>query len=358
MRRILFLTLMSSPIAHAATLTVDTTEDIRSDDSVCSLRDAITAANDDSATRGCQAGSGADTIVIPAGTYEVTEGRMDISTDIALQGDGMDQTVLDAQGLSSLFFVSADSEAFSMSGLTLSGASGGAMRIKAAGASVQDCAFRNNAGNVGAGVYFDSAGTVSVSSSVFVDNTASTSGGGLAMKDTESITLDHLYIAGNSAPLGGGIMQYGSSDASLSNTTLAYNDATSTGGAMYLNSASTLLGDHLSVVGNTSEGSPVVNFYLVATNSVFADHDGCGGTITADNSVSDQATGCTFDGTGNLNDVDVLLDALVDNGDHTSGFATLWGSPANGLSDCTDGDGAAVLEDQTGATRPSTDCTA
>ena len=38
----------------------------------CSLREAITAANDDAAFGGCSAGSGADTIFLPAGIYTLT----------------------------------------------------------------------------------------------------------------------------------------------------------------------------------------------------------------------------------------------------------------------------------------------
>ena len=65
--------------AHAATITVNTTADVVADDGVCSLREAITAANTDTssgATGGeCAAGSGADTITLSAGTITLTSGQ-------------------------------------------------------------------------------------------------------------------------------------------------------------------------------------------------------------------------------------------------------------------------------------------
>jgi len=56
----LWLALGQSP-AQAATLPVS---------AGCTLVDAITAANTDTATNGCPAGSGADTIVLPAGSMQ------------------------------------------------------------------------------------------------------------------------------------------------------------------------------------------------------------------------------------------------------------------------------------------------
>lgn len=64
----------------------------------CTLRDAITAANDDSPAGGCPAGSGADTIVLEAGaTYSLTEvdnntlgpnGLPVIASEITMEGNG------------------------------------------------------------------------------------------------------------------------------------------------------------------------------------------------------------------------------------------------------------------------------
>ncbi|MEX2457441.1 MAG: CSLREA domain-containing protein, partial [Actinomycetota bacterium] len=55
----------------ATTITVTTTDDELNGDGDCSLREAIVAANTDAQTDECAAGSGADTIVVPAGTYDL-----------------------------------------------------------------------------------------------------------------------------------------------------------------------------------------------------------------------------------------------------------------------------------------------
>src|SRR3954451_11338058 len=58
--------------ALAASITVNTTADEYDTGAGCSLREAIQAANTDAAFGGCAAGSGADTISVPAGTYTLT----------------------------------------------------------------------------------------------------------------------------------------------------------------------------------------------------------------------------------------------------------------------------------------------
>ncbi|MBL7162729.1 MAG: CSLREA domain-containing protein [Anaerolineales bacterium] len=60
-------------VARAATINVDTTDDeYNTDPAECSLREAIQAANTDAAFGGCDAGSGDDTISLPAGIYTFT----------------------------------------------------------------------------------------------------------------------------------------------------------------------------------------------------------------------------------------------------------------------------------------------
>lgn len=58
--------------AEAATITVNTTADENNADGDCSLREAIRSANGDVAIDACTAGSGADTVSVPAGTYTLS----------------------------------------------------------------------------------------------------------------------------------------------------------------------------------------------------------------------------------------------------------------------------------------------
>ncbi|MEE9293812.1 MAG: hypothetical protein V3W34_02450, partial [Phycisphaerae bacterium] len=70
---VLCITLCSFVPARAATITV-TSDSGGTGGPDCTLRDAITAANSDTATGGCTAGSGADVIELPDGvTITLTE---------------------------------------------------------------------------------------------------------------------------------------------------------------------------------------------------------------------------------------------------------------------------------------------
>jgi CSLREA domain-containing protein len=101
--------LWSSNCTQAATLTVNTTTDEYGNGTACSLREAIQAANTDTAFGGCPAGSGADTINLPAGTYTLTiansggtnednnaTGDLDINASLTIHGAGSASTIIQA----------------------------------------------------------------------------------------------------------------------------------------------------------------------------------------------------------------------------------------------------------------------
>lgn len=82
----------------AATIAVTTAADELDGDNECSLREAIQAANTDAAVGSCAAGSGADTITVPGGFYQLTRvgagengnatGDLDVSSDVTIRGTG------------------------------------------------------------------------------------------------------------------------------------------------------------------------------------------------------------------------------------------------------------------------------
>ena len=76
----------ASAAVAGVTITVTTTDDELNGDGDCSLREAIQAANTDSAVDSCPAGSDADTVVLPAGTYTLTSGDLDVSSEITING--------------------------------------------------------------------------------------------------------------------------------------------------------------------------------------------------------------------------------------------------------------------------------
>ena len=78
--------LIASPVYAAQTFTVNTTLDATHpggcrDDAVCSLRDAIQAANTT---------AGADTVVLPLDTYRLASALPAITDTLAIQGARLD----------------------------------------------------------------------------------------------------------------------------------------------------------------------------------------------------------------------------------------------------------------------------
>ena len=123
--------LLSCSSAHAATITVNTTADELLTDGNCSLREAIQAANTDTAIDTCAKGSGADLIVVPAGSYDFSaalagsednglQGDLDIKTPMTILGAGAVATTVDAESLDRVFDVVADVPV-TIAGLTIRG---------------------------------------------------------------------------------------------------------------------------------------------------------------------------------------------------------------------------------------------
>ena len=89
----LALLLPGAGTVHAASITVTTTADELTANGNCSLREAIQAASTDTAVDACSAGSGADTIIVPAGTYNLTMGDLDL-INVTINGTGAGSTII------------------------------------------------------------------------------------------------------------------------------------------------------------------------------------------------------------------------------------------------------------------------
>ncbi len=280
----------------------------------CSLIEAIESANTDTAVDACTAGSGADVIVIPAGTYTLTvvasmtaagaSGLPSITSDITLQGADAATTIIERsaamgtpafrhiQNLSTLTItgvtltngsdtVVGGGAIYNGPGSTLTVADsvfsnntatteGGALNTDAAAGAtivITDTTFTNNSANSGGAIANGdfaggAVGTVTCSRCVFSGNTATDNGGG-AIFSRGAVTLVDSLVSGNMATtgtnrFGGGLfattINAGTPSFSISGTTFVGNSALD-GGAVHaeIAAASSLVNSTFS--GNTVTGS-------------------------------------------------------------------------------------------------------
>ena len=179
-------------------------------DASCSLADAITAANTDTATGGCAAGSGADTIALSEHVY-LGASLPSITSHIRIEGE--------------------DGWGFGISGndnyQIFNVASNGNLRIHL-------LAIANGDANLGAAIY--NLGTVTITNSTFNGNGNSSSQGG-AIYNLGTVTITNSTFYENSGSQGGAI--YSNGTTTITNSTFSNNSA-SQGGAIFKQSASTL----------------------------------------------------------------------------------------------------------------------
>ena len=126
--------LIVAPAASAATIPVNTTDDVIANDGHCSLREAVISSNGDQpsgASAGeCPGGGGPDTIAVPAGTFKLTiagsdqvaaKGDLDVTAAVTVQGQGQGVTTLDAGRINRVLEVRAPNTAVRIDGVTITG---------------------------------------------------------------------------------------------------------------------------------------------------------------------------------------------------------------------------------------------
>ncbi len=214
-------------VARAATINVTTTQDVIAKDGACSLREAVISANTDSSAASggdCVAGSGNDTIVLPAGTYrltlkgnedssfspldnDATVNDLDVTSSATIQGAAASSTIVDANGIDRAFDTYASVQ---LEDLTITGGraqntgvnrsdDGGGVRA-AANLVVTDCAFVDNqaaAGRPGA----DATGAAN--GGIALAGTGSPGGNGGAVYAEAGLTVTGTSFKNNVAGAGG-----------------------------------------------------------------------------------------------------------------------------------------------------------
>jgi RHS repeat-associated protein/CSLREA domain-containing protein len=306
-----------SPVVSGSgsTITVNTFTDELNTDGDCSLREAVRAANLNSAVDACPAGSASspDTILLSAGTYTLTvsgsgdtAGDIDLTSSMTFVGAGISQTVI-------------------------SGGSSFANRIfEVFTATVQIDALTIQNGNVsaqGGGLYIGAGGVVTLTNSAVYSNTAiGSSGGGLYNKG--ALALVNSTVISNTGSYGGGLYNNGGA-VTLTQSTVS--DNRGTGGGLY-NSDGTL----------TLVQSAVLNNATTATNSSGGGLYNYGGAVTLTNTTV-SGNRATKNG-GGIVSFNSALTATV-----TLNNVTLTNNTADSEGDGT-GDGGGILRSSSIAT--------
>ena len=261
--------------AVPATLLVNTTLDVPSshNNGLLSLRQAIIDANKSSKT--------ADTIVLPAGHYTLTQagaGDLAITAPLTINGAGAGSTIVDAAGLYRVFEMS--NVAVTLSGITIQGGNavstgsgvypdwGGGIWSAYLGGSltVNNCVIAGNtAAYAGGGIFF-SGGSLTLNNSVLSGNSAGSNGGGIANHGT--MTVSNCTFSGNSAHGfgGGAIWNEPTATATLQYSTLSGNSALNYGGGILNDSFGKLTVSYSTFSNNSaSQGGGIANWDGTAT---------------------------------------------------------------------------------------------
>ena len=382
---LIFTTVVATQRVHAAGIIVNTNADNTTTDGLCTLREAITNANNNVATYpDCIAGSGDDTITF-AGNYTITLSSSlpditDATHSLTITGNGDTNTILQSAS-------SADTATYrivKINGATTTATleymtlrygvetSGGAINVASASltlnyVTVSDNEVKDKDGsNLGlnGGAISINSGSLTINNSTLSNNSATSSdtntnprgSGGAIFIGSGTLTLNNTTVSGNSASRGGGGLFSNGGTIYVNYSTIANNTSDSTNGTAY----SSLDGGGI----NRNAGAINLKSSIVAGNQKYnsttdASAD-CSGTITSQGyNLTGSSTGCSLAGTG---DVTVspstvftsLLSSLADNGGQTYTHALVIGGAAvdvipNGTNSC----GTSPFDyDQRGGTRP------
>lgn len=278
---------VAAPVRAAATITVTTKVDEYGTGAACSLREAIEAANTDTAFGGCPAGSGTDTIVLDTGRYRLmgtagteedanADGDLDITAPVRIRGAGATRTTIDGNGERThervVHIVNGTRTVFLdltvRNGLDGTSEGGGAIFSDyGSGALIlrQVHIIANFGGSYGGGVSMYGDGPLHISRSLISDNDTDSYGGGVYSYDND-VTIEHSTIAGNTGDdSGGGVYLDNIVSALLRNVRITGNQVTDSyyGGGIYIDASETVR-----IVRST-----------IASNAVIYDGGGSGGGI-------------------------------------------------------------------------------
>jgi len=368
----------------------------------CSLRAAIQQAN---------ATPDADVINLIDGVYRFSlpgnqddvalSGDLDVHSEITINGNGGDQTVIDARKLDRVFQVHSDgnlvlNKVTVRNGLIQFGESFGGAGIDVRGGelTVNDSNITLNYAFVMGGGISNFNGTVTINRSVIYQNMADGQGGGIINQDGK-LTINDSEISANGGArfFGGGIYNSAMADVleinnstitghgvfvdgggiyhllgglNITNSTISGNTAGRNGGGLFLHNGNSSFGGvahelrNVTIANNNSGLFVEGNVLLKTANTIIADNtrqdcvfksaesklDSLGHNLDTDGSCTLLADASSF------SNALAGLAPLTDNGGVTRTHALLAGSDALDAGD----DELCPWNDQRGYTRPAAGC--
>lgn len=243
-------------------ITVNSSADAVANDGNCTLREAIIAANTQTQTDACLAGTGDTTIVFDpstdghtitltdtgAGENAAATGDLDVTSGtLVIQGNGASKTIIDGNGTDRVFQVLNANTSLTLTGLTITnggavGQGGGIWATVGTSLSLSSVTVTANVTNgMGGGIEAD--GDFSLSDSTVSDNSAGASGGNTAYgggvylsgsgttADIAGSTISgNVAVSGTGPAAGGGINS--TAQLALTDSVVTGNSALSSGGGV------------------------------------------------------------------------------------------------------------------------------
>jgi predicted outer membrane repeat protein len=331
--------LSTQPSAEAAltgpiTFTVNMDDDAGDGtcDATCTLRDAVTEANNNPADDTILFAQGLTTITL---SNEIVISGGAANGSLTINGPGANILIIDGgPGTNRIFSTSG---IVTISGLTLTGGNGGGTNQPGSGGAIYNVMegvltldslhITGNTATQGGGIYSASlfvAGYVTVSNSTISNNSSNGDGGGIYASGpvTTVFKLINSTVSGNSAGnIGGALFITGSpfltgigngSTVQISSATLTGNIATQGGKCIYLDVS------HLTIEGSLLDSATSIQ---ISRGTGYADATSDGYNLARNGLGIPLAA-------GDIENTDPLLGPLQDNGGPTPTHALQSGSPA------------------------------
>ncbi|MCP3956603.1 MAG: CSLREA domain-containing protein, partial [bacterium] len=354
-----------------ANLAVNSTADSLATDTFCTLREAISNANDDAGTYpDCPAGSGDDTITLPAGTYTLTLTGSGENANATGDLDVTDTDGLTIQGNSAVDTIIQAGTTSPVSG-TCGDCVDRVMEVRTGAAlDLADLTLRH--GEIvgeGAGIYARSAGAISLTDVTVTDNRGSgggTNGGAIHLSRPsgtgpghtilrsaivnnegregaalysfrEPLTLENVTISGNHATNRTGGVIFDTATFSITNSAIVFNTSDSSRGGIHLGNAAPTTVKSTMVFGNSSpQCSSNSGGYV---NGGYNMQSGCFGAAGTDVAPGDPA-----------DEIDPVL--ALNGGTTPNHLPRLTGQAIDHIPSGSGGCGTGVTDDQRGVPRP------